>query len=96
MILSSLASMAESRASTLPPPEADVGELGILGTTLIGAGAGAGSGFFQLGGADGAGAGLGAGLGAGAELPAVEPRFAAASRFLRMISLKPPPPPPPA
>mmetsp|Transcript_15226 Transcript_15226/g.52795 ORF Transcript_15226/g.52795 Transcript_15226/m.52795 type:complete len:1495 (+) Transcript_15226:68-4552(+) len=48
MILSSLASMAASRSSTLPPDAA-------LGATLMGDGAGAGSGFFQDGAAAAAG-----------------------------------------
>ena len=105
MILSSLASIADRRASTpLSTPfvaEEDgaarwgmAGAAAARGMTGGGDDAGLGSGFFHDGAAAGAGAGFGFGFG-GAPPPAAA-FLAAASRLRRMISLKPPPPPPPA
>ena len=104
MILSSLASIAERRASTpLSTPfvaeEDGAARWGMAGAAAArgmagGGDAAFGSGFFHDGAAAGAGAGFGFGFG-GAPPPAAA-FLAAASRLRRMISLKPPPPPPPA
>ena len=104
MILSSLASIADRRASTPAAPfvaeEDGAARWGMAGAAaaargMTGGGDVAfGSGFFHDGAAAGAGAGLGFGFGAAP--PPAAAFLAAASRLRRMISLKPPPPPPPA
>ena len=103
MILSSLASIADRRASTPAAPfvaeEDGAARWGMAGAAAArgmtgGGDAAFGSGFFHDGAAAGAGAGFGFGFG-GAPPPTAA-FLAAASRLRRMISLKPPPPPPPA